>query len=92
MLNEVILFGIVEEIIEEKNPYIILKVERSFKNNVGVFEIDYIKCYLWNGAVENIIKNYKLKSLLCVRGRIQVEEKNLCYVVIEKIQYLGKSQ
>lgn len=98
MLNQVVLVGrLSDEIkIEEledgkKSCRIVLAVPRSFKNENGEYETDFIDCQLWHGIAENTKEYCKKGDVIGVRGRLQVIEHNLV-VVAEKVTFLSTAK
>ena len=60
MLNQTILVGRIARDLEikeledgKKASYITLAVPRSWKNENGEYETDFIDCVLWKGVAEN---------------------------------------
>ena len=61
---------------------ITLAVQRSFKNEDGIYKTDFISVTLWAGIVEQVCKYCHKGDLVCVRGRLQTrtyEDKNKEY-------------
>ena len=50
---------------------ITIAVNRNFKNSDGIYEVDYIKCTLWNGIAESTCDYTKKGDLVGIKGRIQ---------------------
>ena len=78
MINQAILIGrIVREPELRKTDSgknvtnITLAVPRSFKNNNGEYDTDFISCVVWRGVAENAVEYCKKGDLVSVRGRIQ---------------------
>ena len=108
MLNQAVLVGrIVQDPILKKTDNgrnvanITLAVPRSYKNNDGEYDTDFISCVLWQGVAENTVEYCKKGDLVGIRGRIQTrvadidEETKRQYVevVAEKVTFLaGKKQ
>ena len=98
MLNQVILVGRLTEVpkIEElengkKLANIILAVPRTYKNENGEYDTDFIKCVVWNGIIENSVDYFKKGDIVGIRGRLEAKENNLC-VIAEKITFLSSKK
>ena len=103
MLNQVVLVGRLTkdpEVIESENgkkrTYIIVAVNRSFKNVNGEYETDFIKCILWNSVAENTCEYCKKGDVIGVKGRLQTsnyekdgEIKYVLEVIAEKVTFLS---
>ena len=50
---------------------ITVAVNRNFKNPDGVYDVDYIKCTLWNGIAESTCEYTHKGDLIGIKGRIQ---------------------
>lgn len=96
MLNQVIVVGrLVEKPIVEYNQnerrvsMITLAVPRSFKNDEGVYDTDFIKCILWNDIAENTAEYCEKGDLVGVKGRLQCLNGELLQVAAEKVTFLS---
>lgn len=100
MLNQVIIVGrLIERPIVEENQSgrkvseITLAVPRSFKNDEGLYDTDFIKCILWNGIAENTAEYCNKGDLIAVKGRLQCLGGNeLQVVVAEKVSFLSSGK
>lgn len=103
MINNVVLVGRLTKDPELKmtssnTPFVnfSLAVNRSFTNQAGEREADFINCTIWNRAAENLAKYMRQGSLVGVEGRIQTrnyenEQGQRVYiteVVVNQLQYL----
>lgn len=97
MLNQIILVGRLYkgvEIEEEKNrkvSTITLVAPRSYKNEEGIYESDFIKIKVYDNMAENI-KDYCAKGdILGIKGRIQSEEEEntKMEIIAEKVTFLS---
>ena len=61
-----------------------LAVNRSFKNDSGETEADFINCIVWRNQAENLCKYMKKGSLIGVEGRIQTRS----YETEEGMRYI----
>lgn len=99
MLNQVICVGrIVNEIeVEElenggKRSKICVAVPRSYKNEDGIYETDFIDCIIWNGIAENVAEYCTKGDLVGIKGRLQTEiidDKKIINVIAEKVTFLS---
>ncbi len=106
MLNQIILVGRLtkdpEVIIHENNKKraaIDLAVSRGFKNIDGVYDVDYIRCILWNGIAEHTKEYCKKGDLVGIKGRLQTrtytlknETKYITEVIAERVTFLSKKE
>lgn len=98
MLNQVVLVGrltsdpeIIEVENEKKVAYIILAVPRSFKNENGEYDTDFIPCTLWEGIARNTSEYCKKGDLIGIKGRMQKNEDKL-EIVAEKVTFLSSKK
>ncbi len=77
--------------------WVLVAVNRSFKNQDGTYDTDFISCTLWDGMAKNISEYCKKGDLVGIRGRLQsdVYEKDdtrhhTLSVIVEKISFLAK--
>lgn len=95
MLNQLVLVGrltdkpeIVETEEGKKYGTVTLAVPRSFKNDEGVYETDFIPCVLYNGIVQQVSEWLKKGDLVGVKGRVQAEEGKIQFIA-EKVTFLS---
>lgn len=92
MLNQVVLVGRITkeiEINESGNGVLELAVNRSFKNEEGIYETDFIEIVLFSGNLVDNVKEYCRKGdIVGTKGRLQVENDKLV-VVSDKITFLS---
>ena len=104
MMNQTVIIGRLvrePELRETENgrkvANITLAVPRSFKNQDGEYDTDFIGCTLWQGIAENTTQYVKKGDLLGVRGRLQTRtieiddetRRNSVEVVAEKVTFLS---
>ena len=103
MLNQTVIVGrLVEdpEVKELENgkkvANITLAVPRSYRNEDGDYDTDFLNCTLWSEIAENTAEYCKKGDLLGVKGRIQSrviedgENKNTVMdIVAEKVTFLS---
>lgn len=83
MLNQSILVGRITGIKkEEQNRTILsLAVQRPYKDENGIYEIDLIPCILSN-TISNTIEEYcKIGNIVGVKGSLCISENNLNLLV-----------
>jgi single-stranded DNA-binding protein len=90
MLNQVILVGKLAKILkQEKDYYLILEVEKDFRENDGILKVEKIKCGVWRGLADSVEDYYQLGQYLMVVGRLETINDELI-VIGEKINYSTK--
>ena len=99
MLNQVVIVGrlVSKPIVEEnengrKVSEITLAVSRSFKNDEGIYDTDFIKCTLWNGIAENTVEYCNKGDSIGVKGRLQCLNGNELQVIAEKVTFLTNNK
>ena len=107
MINQVTLVGRLTKDPELKmtaegipHTQITLAMTRSFKNQNGQIDTDFVQCTLWRRVAENTAQYCQKGSVIGVTGRIQtrnyenVEGKRIFVteVIAESVQFLGKKQ
>lgn len=98
MLNQVILVGrlVADIVIEEKEDNkkvcnITLAVNRSFKNENGEYETDFVNIILWNGIAENASEYCKKGDVIGIKGRIQTNDGKI-EIVAERVTFLSSKK
>lgn len=99
MLNQVVMVGrLVEKPIVEENENgkkvcnITLAVNRSYKNDEGIYDTDFIKCTLWNGIAENTVEYCNKGDAIGVKGRLECLGGSELQVVAEKVTFLATNK
>lgn len=76
-----------------------LAVQRSFKNENGLYDVDFIRCILWNGIASHTSEYCKKGDLVGVKGRIQTrsyednnEKKYITEVIVDKVSFLASKK
>ena len=77
-----------------------LAVQRSFKNNEGEYEADFINCVAWKNTAEFISKYFKKGQQIGVQGELQTrkwldDEGKTRYgtdVIVRNTTFVGKSE
>ena len=94
MLNQVVLVGrlteepTVEKVKDAEKCVITLAVQRNFKNIEGIYEIDKIKCLLFNSIASNTSEYCHKDDVVGVKGRIQVVDDKM-EIIAEKVTFLS---
>ena len=106
MMNQTVLVGrIVQDpkITEledgKKVCNVTVAIPRSYKNENGEYDTDFVKCTMWYGVAENTSEYCKQGDLIGIKGRIQtrvIEKDNskqtIQEVFAEKVTCLAKSK
>lgn len=101
MLNQMIIVGRIARDVEKKDVdgksfvELELAVPRSYKNEDGIYETDFIDCLLWNGIADNVEEYCKQGDLVGVKGRLQtqiVDDHKTTNVIAEKVTFLSSSK
>lgn len=98
MLNQTVLVGrlvsdpeINETENERKVCNITLAVPRSFKNENGAYDTDFIPVILWESIAENTCEYCHKGDLVGIKGRLQSEDNKLI-LVAEKVTFLSSKK
>ena len=103
MLNQAVLVGRItgEPEVKEtesgkKVTNLTLAVPRSYKNENGEYDTDFINCSLWNSIAESVCQYCHKGDLVGIKGRIQTdtyekdgEKKFAMQLVAEKVTFLS---
>ena len=107
MLNQVVLVGRIVKTPElrvtdsgKKTATVTLAVPRSFKNQDGEYDTDFINCVLWRGVAESTVEYCHKGDLVGVKGHIQTRDVELedqskrkyVEVVAEKVTFLSSKK
>ncbi len=77
-----------------------LAVQRSYKNEEGLYEVDYIRCVLWNGIANHTSEYCRKGDLVGVKGKIQTrsyeddkgDKKYITEVIVDKVSFLASKR
>lgn len=77
-----------------------LAVQRSFKNENGIYEVDFIRCILWNLIAQNASEYCHKGDLVGIKGRLQTrkyenenkENKYITEVIVDKVSFLASKK
>lgn len=80
----------------KKVSNITIAVPRSYKNENGEYDTDFIDCVLWNNIAENTVEYCKKGDLIGIQGRVETniyenesgEKRKTTNVVAEKIKFI----
>ena len=79
--------------------YITLAVNRSYKNDEGIYETDFIEVKLENSVAKNTCEYCRKGDLIGIKGRLEnrYEEENeltrrITYVVAERVSFLATNK
>lgn len=103
MLNQAVLVGRITGEPEVKKTEsgkkvtnLTLAVPRSYKNENGEYDTDFINCSLWNSIAESVSQYCHKGDLVGIKGRIQTdtyekdgEKKFAMQLVAEKVTFLS---
>ena len=102
MLNQVVLVGrLTSDIKVEKDENekefckFVIATPRSFKNEDGEYETDFIPIIAIGGIAKNVAEYCKKGDLIGIRGRIQTivkEDKQSIEITAEKITFLSSKK
>ncbi len=106
MLNQIVLVGRITQdpkVTELENGKkvcnVTVAIPRSYKNENGEYDTDFVKCTMWSGVAENTSEYCNQGDLIGIKGRIQtrvIEKDNskqtIQEVIAEKVTFLAKSK
>lgn len=106
MLNQIVLVGrlvrdpeVKESENKKKFTNITIAVPRSYKNQDGGYDADFIDCRLWDVIAENTAEFCKKGDLIGVKGRVETrkyeaeeETKYLTEIIVEKVTFLSNKK
>ena len=85
MLNQVVVVGRINSM---ENGELVMAVPRSFKNENGEYDTDYIEVRLSKSIESNVLTYCEVGDLVGVRGRLE-SGINKMQVVAEKVTFLS---
>ena len=106
-MNQIILVGRLvksPEVITTESgknmSYITLAIPRSYKNENGEYDTDFLDCVLWNSVAENTSEYCKQGDVIGVKGRVQSrmveDEEGNNYkkieIIAEKVTFLSSKK
>lgn len=92
MLNSISLVAKIHSVVKEGDGvrYLILELERPFKNNEGIHEIDLLRCRLWSGIADTIERYYQVGDIISLSGRLESGPNHFSIIVAEQVSFLVK--
>lgn len=91
MLNQVVLVGRIQKIINLENNeqlQIIVTVPRDSKNENGEYDLDTLTCTIYNSITNVSTQSYEIGDVVGIKGRLQSTSKNEMYLVANKVTIL----
>lgn len=85
MLNQVVVVG---RIYSMENGELVMAVPRSYKNENGEYDTDYIEARLSKSIEENVSTYCEIGDLVGIKGRLE-SDLNRMYVIAEKVTFLS---
>ena len=76
----------------KKLAKITISVSRPFKNEAGIYEIDFIDCILWSAIAENTAEYCHKGDIIGVKGRLQSrmeDNHRIMEVIADKVSFLS---
>lgn len=106
MLNQVVCVGRLtkgvelEESENQKYATITVAIPRSYKNEEGIYDTDFITARLWGGVAENTAEYCGKGDLIGIKGRLQSEniekedgtKEYKMVLIAEKITFLSSAK
>lgn len=100
MLNQIVLVGRITKTPEmmenqdgSKFAIINLAVHRTFKNENGEYDTDFIDCTLLKGIAENACEYCKKGDVVGIKGRIQnLNNTAQLQLIAEKVSFLSSKE
>jgi single-strand DNA-binding protein len=91
MLNQVVLVGRLTETPKYEERKITIAVPRSYKNENGEYDTDYITIGLSDNIAKNTSECCKKGDVIGVKGRVETNETTM-YINAEKITFLSSKK
>lgn len=107
MLNQTVIVGrlVAEPSLQKvdsgkKVANITVAVPRSYKNENGEYDTDFVDCVLWGGIAENTVEFCRKGDMVGVKGRVQTDtykdedgkSRKTTKLIAEKVSFLSKSR
>ena len=97
MLNYVVLVGRLTKLSKIKNlengiqtNKIIIATPRSYKNENGEYDTDFIKIVLYSKLAENTINYCNIGDLIGIKGHIQQDKNKTLKIIADKVTFLAQ--
>ena len=98
MLNQTVIVGRITKDIEikelengKKVVNLTIAVPRSYKNEEGIYDTDFIPCTLWNTIATSVSEYCKKGDLVGIKGRLENKEDGLV-LIAEKVTFLSSGK
>ena len=97
MLNQTVLVGRIAKDLEikeaenKKETILTLAVSRSFKNENGEYETDFVPITLWGGIAINTCEYCKQGDVVGIRGHIQTKDGQIV-IIADKLTFLSSKK
>lgn len=85
MLNQAIIVGRLKNI---ENGKVVLAVPRTYKNENGEYDTDYIEVRLSDAIEKNVSTYCEIGDLVGIKGRLE-SDINKMFVIAEKVTFLS---
>lgn len=106
MLNQTVLVGRITKDPEVKElesgksvTNLTLAIPRSYKNENGEYDTDFVDCTLWNSIAQNVCEYCHKGDIVGVKDRIQTEnyevdgdKRKHTTIIAEKVTFLSSSK
>lgn len=74
----------------EKNAKLTLAIPRTFKNNEGLYETDFVDVTVTGAAAENTLNYCKKGDIIGVKGRVQSTTVEKYHTKINQLEIIGE--
>lgn len=97
MLNQTVIIGRlvsnpeITQVEERSLCNIQIAVPRSYKNDNGEYETDFVPVMVWDGIATNLNEYCHKGDLVGVKGRIEMKD-NQIIIIAEKITFLSSKK
>lgn len=88
MLNQVVVVGRINSM---ENGNLVIAVPRSFKNENGEYDTDYIEARLSKSIESNVSTYCEIGDLVGIKGRLE-SDANRMFVIAEKVTFLSSKK
>ena len=85
MLNQVVVVGRINSM---ENGMLVIAVPRSFKNENGEYDTDYIEARLSKSIESNVSTYCEVGDLVGVKGKLE-SDANRMFVIADKVTFLS---
>lgn len=91
MLNQVVLVGrLTKDPKLEENTIITLAVPRTYKNEEGMYDTDFIDCILKGQIATNTVNYCKKGDIIGVKGRIETNNVEKFHTKVKETQIIAE--